>query len=143
MRFLIVLLLFAIAPADDGYAQELWGGTWASAQMAAEQKDALPADSFTGATLRQIVRLSAGGTRFRIRVSNAFGTKPLHLLAVHVAHAASPSSSRIDVGTDRAVTFDERTNVLIPARGEYVSDPVAYPVAALSDLAITMQVEAA
>ncbi len=37
------------------------------------------------ATLRQIVHLSVGGDRLRVRMSNAFGTAPLHLTAVHVA----------------------------------------------------------
>src|SRR5262249_25168221 len=40
-------------------------------------------------------------------------------------------------------TFNERTDVLIPIGAEYTSDPVNYPVAALSDLAITIQIESA
>jgi lysophospholipase L1-like esterase len=137
----LVALLLAIAPAYSR-PDEQWVGSWAAAQLAAQEKDALPPASFAGATLRQIVHLSAGGAGIRVRVSNAFGREPLHLLAVHVAHAPSPSSSRIDVGSDRAVTFNEREDVLIPAGGEYVSDPLSYPVAAMSDLAITMKIEA-
>src|SRR6267154_4290922 len=71
-----------------------WVGSWAAAQMIPESNNALPADNLRGATLRQIVHLSAGGSMLRMRVSNAFGTGPLHLIAVHVAHPRAAASSR-------------------------------------------------
>ena len=51
-----------------------WIGAWASAQQVPEPNNALPADDLADATLRQVVRLSAGGPQIRVRVSNAFGT---------------------------------------------------------------------
>jgi len=62
---------------------------------------------------------------------------------MHVARPLSPAKSHIDAASDRAVTFNGRADVLIPMGAEYISDPLNYPVAALSDLAITMQVEEA
>lgn len=118
-----------------------WVGSWAASQQIPEPNNAVPADNLRGATLRQIVHLSAGGSRIRLRVSNAFGTGPLHLIAVHVAHPQSAASSRIDPNSDLAVTFGERADVLIPAGAEYISDPVRYAVAPLSDLAITLQID--
>jgi lysophospholipase L1-like esterase len=53
------------------------------------------------------------------------------------------ATSRIEPSTDRAVLFEGRGDVVIPAGAEYTSDPFDYPVAALSSLAITMQIEAA
>jgi lysophospholipase L1-like esterase len=141
MRLLVaILVLLTIAPVQ-GRPGEQWVGSWASAQVAADERDALPPQSFVGATLRQIVHLSAGGGTLRVRVSNAFGKEPLHLLAVHVARATEAGWSRIDVSSDRAVTFDDRRDVLIPAGAEYVSDPLTYAAAAMSDLAVTMQIE--
>lgn len=121
----------------------LWVGSWASSQQVPETHNAVPLESLSNATLRQIVHLSTGGSMIRVRVSNAFGTAPLHLLAVHVARPLSPSAGRIDTASDRALTFNERPDVLIPMGAEYVSDPLNYTVTALSDLAITMQIEAA
>jgi lysophospholipase L1-like esterase len=118
-----------------------WVGSWATAQQIPEPNNVAPAESLRNATLRQIVHLSAGGRRIRVRVSNAFGTAPLHLIAVHVAHAVSAAASRIDPNSDRVVTFDERADVWIPAGAEYTSDPLDYPVAPLSDLAISMQLQ--
>jgi len=146
-----LLLLFAAAFIAHAQATPVtassWGGTWvgswASSQQIPEPGNAVPLESLHGATLRQIVHLSSGGSMIRVRVSNAFGTAPLHLMAVHVARPQSPGASRIYSSSDRAVTFNERADVLVPMGAEYLSDPLSYPVAALSDLAVTMEIEAA
>lgn len=138
-----VLLLIAIAapvlPAS--HRGEQWVSSWAAAQQIADPSNAAPAELLRGGTLRQIVHLSVGGSMIRLRVSNAFGTAPLHLVTVHVAHPVSPAASRIQPTSDVAVTFGEQADVLIPAGAEYTSDPVNYRTAPLSDLAITMQIE--
>jgi len=122
-------------------AMASWVGSWAASQQIPEPNNAAPPEKLHNATLRQIVHLSVGGPAIRVRVSNAFGTTPLHLLAVHVAQPVSASSSRIEPATDRALTFNDRPDVLIPAGAEYFSDPLAYPVAALSSLVVTMEIE--
>ncbi|AXC12496.1 secreted protein, putative [Acidisarcina polymorpha] len=120
-----------------------WVGSWASSQQVPESGNQAPPGDLHDATLRQIVHLSIGGPLIRLRISNAFGTAPLHLTAVHIAHPLSPSTSRIDPASDRVVTFNQRTDVLIPMGAEYLSDSIAYPVLPLIDLAITMQIESA
>jgi lysophospholipase L1-like esterase len=137
----LLLIASASSLAAAPHHAEQWVGSWASSQMAAEQNAAAPSDLIRGGTLRQIVHLSAGGPTIRIRVSNAFGTAPLHLISLHVAHAQSPASSRIDPASDVAVTFDHRADVFIPAGAEYTSDSINYEAAPLSDLAVTMQFE--
>ena len=137
-----VLLCLAMSALAAPRHDEQWVGSWASAQMIVEPNSAAPGDLIRGGTLRQIVRLSAGGSMIRVRVSNAFGTAPLHLIALHVAHPQSPAASRIDPASDVAVTFDHRADVFIPAGAEYTSDPVNYRAAPLSDLAVSMQFEA-
>jgi lysophospholipase L1-like esterase len=106
--------------------------------MAVDAKDALPPAAAGDLTLRQLVRTSVGGTSVRIRVSNAFGREPLTIADVNIARAVSPSSSRIDSATDRAVTFQGARTVTIPAGAEFVSDPVAMPVTRLATLAVSM-----
>ena len=141
------LLLLAVAFTTNAQVPSAtassWVGTWASSQQIPEPSNAVPLESLHGATLRQIVHLSVGGSVIRVHVSNAFGTAPLHLTAVHVARPLSPGASRIDPSSDRAVTFNERADVLVPMGAEYISDPLSYPVVALSDLAVTMEIEAA
>ncbi len=131
---------FAMLPTSAQNAPastEHWIGTWASSQQVPEPANALPVDQLRDATLRQIVHLSVGGSELRVHLSNAFGTAPLHIDSVHLARPLSPASDEIDATTDKALTFAGSSDVIIPAGAEYISDPVEYPVAALSNLAIT------
>jgi lysophospholipase L1-like esterase len=118
-----------------------WVGSWAASQQTPEPQNALAAEDLHDATLREIVHLSAGGSQLRVRLSNAFGTAPLHVMAVHVARPASAASAAIDAASDRAVTFDGAAEVTIPAGAEYLSDAVALPVNAFSDLAISIYLD--
>lgn len=133
------LVFWAAAPARAA-GQSIWVGTWASAQMPLDTKDALPPTASRDVTLRQLVRVSAGGSKVRVHVSNAFGREPLTITEVHIAKAASPGSSRIGLPTDRAVTFQGQRSITIPAGADYLSDPVAAAVPALTTLAISMHV---
>jgi lysophospholipase L1-like esterase len=118
-------------------AEQTWVGSWAASQQIPEPRNALPEEDLTDATMRQIIHLSIGGRMLRVHMSNAFGTEPLTLAAVHIARAVSPASSEIVAGSDRALTFSGAMSVTIPAGAEYVSDPMEYTVAPLSSLTIT------
>jgi hypothetical protein len=104
--------------------------------MIAEGDNALPADRAGAITLRQVVRVSAGGDRVRIRLSNAFGTRPLAIGGAHVARSVSPGTSRIEGGA--RLTFAGQSGAVIPAGAEIYSDPVAFAVSAGADLAISL-----
>lgn len=117
---------------------EHWVGTWATAEMDTSGNWDIDRESYRDATLRQIVHVSLGGTRLRVHLSNAFGIQPLHISAVRVARAKKPGSAAIDPATDKALTFNGRTDVTLPAGGEYLSDPVDFDLPAHSDLAITL-----
>ena len=115
-----------------------WVATWGTSQVGPEPSQAqLTDEQLTDTTVRQIVHLSVGGTTLRVQLSNAFGTGPLRVDAVHVAKAKSPASSAIDATTDHALTFDGDSSVVIPTGAVYVSDPVQMPMGGLSDLAIS------
>jgi lysophospholipase L1-like esterase len=129
----LLILLGAAAQAQPVH----WVASWSPSQQIAEPENSLPPEVMRGATLRQVVRLTIGGAGFRLKLSNAFGTEPLHLYAVHVARPTGPGE--IDPVTDRALTFSGRTDVIIPAGASYLSDPVSLPVAAFSDIAITIR----
>jgi lysophospholipase L1-like esterase len=137
------LSAFALLPcfAQDAPAAVHWVGTWASSQQIPEPANALPPEELRDATLRQIVHLSVGGPELRVHVSNAFGKAPLHIDSVHIARPVSPLSDQIDVATDKALTFGGSSDVIVPAGAEYISDPVNYPVSALSNLAISFHLQ--
>ncbi len=118
--------------------ENAWVGSWACALQIPEPQNALAAEDLRDATLRQMVHLSAGGTRLRVHVSNAFGTAPVHLTSVHVARPVSNAGAAIDATSDRALSFAGQMDVVVPSGAEYVSDPLAYVVAPGSDVAISM-----
>ncbi len=119
-------------------AQTHWVASWTASQQLAEPQNSLATDDLRDATLRQIVHLSLGGTQLRVRISNRFGTEPLHFSAVHVARPVSTASAKIVEGTDKTLTFSGRPDVIVPAGADYLSDPIEFPAAALSDLAISL-----
>ena len=145
-RNLAPLLLIATAVLFQARAaaqSEMWVGSWAAAQQIPEPENSLSAVDMTGMTMREIVHLSIGGTTLRVHLSNAFGTEPLHFTSVHIARPLSAASAAIDPASDRALTSSGKTDVTVPAGAEYISDPIAYPVTALSNLAVTFHLDKA
>jgi len=141
--FSIVILFICTAASLSARNQKLqiWIVSWATSQQIPEPHNALPADDLRDATVRQIFHLSAGGPALRVRVANAFGTDALHLTTVHIAKPMNPASAAIDPATDRALTFAGLPDVTVPPGAEFVSDPIVYPVSALSDLAVTFHLD--
>jgi lysophospholipase L1-like esterase len=129
----IGLLLIASA-SNTGKASARapnWTGTWAVAQMRDNA-----GKTFADRTLRQIVRISIGGKRVRLQISNHFGTQPLRVEDVHVALRRSGSS--IVALSDRQLRFHGSTKLVVPAGASAFSDPVSFEAPALTELAISM-----
>ncbi len=115
------------------------GGTWAASPQLTEPSNMPPEPGLADSTLRQIVHVSIGGKRLRVRFSNAFGTKPLNLLSAHVA--ASAGGSAIEPQGGKRLTFGGRTSVTIPTGALMVSDPVNFELGSLADLAVTIRIK--
>jgi lysophospholipase L1-like esterase len=126
------------APAQASWADERWTGSWATSEQIPEDRNALPAHALDDATLRQTVHLSIQGKSLRVRLSNAFGTAPLHITAAHLARAVASGSDAIEPASDTALRFSGAADVTIPAGAEYVSDPLQLTGA---DLAVTLHFE--
>ncbi len=134
------VLMVASADARDTAPRRTaaphWIASWGSSQMIADGDNALPADRAAAVTLRQIIRLSAGGERVRVRLSNAFGTRPLAIGSARIARTTVPATPQVLGGT--ALTFAGQSMAVIPAGAELYSDPVAMPVAPGADLAVSL-----
>src|SRR4051812_26640954 len=81
-------------PSPDGTA---WVGTWATSLQIVEPANMPPAPGLAGNTLRQVVHVSLGGRRLRVRFSNVFGDAPLTIAAATMA--SSLGESRVDQPT--------------------------------------------
>ena len=130
-----VILMVAALLAAAAQAQTHWVGSWATSQQIPEDRNALGPHDLDDATLRQTVHLSLPGASLRVRLSNAFGTAPLHIASAHVARAVAAGSDAIEPSSDRELRFFGRRDVTIPAGAEYVSDPLAL---AAADIAISL-----
>jgi lysophospholipase L1-like esterase len=96
-----------------------------------------PADKgLNNQTVRNIVFLTAGGDRVRVRLTNAFGTRPLRVGAASVAVAGAGAATV--PGSGRSLRFGGRSSILIAAGGEALSDPVSLKVQALQRLDISV-----
>ena len=149
LKILVVAGLIASLGGSCAWAQahtssptQIWVASWGASQQIPEPQNALPAEDLTDATVRQIFHLSVGGPALRVHISNAFGIEMLHITSIHVAHPVSPASPAIDPTSDRALTFAGSEDAVIPPGAELISDPVNYPVAPLSDLAVSFHLQA-
>ncbi|MFD7712990.1 SGNH/GDSL hydrolase family protein [Streptomyces sp. NPDC059785] len=136
-KALLVPLAVLLGAATPAVAQEAtapppsahgWVGTWESPSTVG----AATADVAAGDSLRQVVHVSVGGPRIRVRLSNEFGAEPLVLGRVTVAVRADGADAV--PGSVRRVSFRSRT---VPAGRDAVSEPVAIDVAPDSDLLVS------
>jgi lysophospholipase L1-like esterase len=112
----------ARAAGDDAQ----WVGSWAASPQVVSGKATNPPEAIlANKVLRQVVHLSVGGDRVRIRLDNTFGEKPL------VVRSAK-------LGTDAAVTFGGQPDVTLTAGALVWSDPVPFQAPAGGDLTVTL-----
>ncbi|AVR95459.1 SGNH/GDSL hydrolase family protein [Pseudoduganella armeniaca] len=130
----------AAALCSASAAAQEWRTSWyAAPQPAWEAGFALPTNvpaQVTGRTVREMLRLSVGGQRLRVVLSNRYGTVPLTVGAASIARPAAAAGT-IDSATSRQLTFAGRTTVTIPPGREAVSDAAAFAVAPRERLAIS------
>ncbi|MDP8914624.1 MAG: SGNH/GDSL hydrolase family protein [Pseudomonadota bacterium] len=134
----VFTLLLAVAGAAEGAPGTQWLRSWAAApQSATRPGQAQPAGrQFQDVTIRQIVRVSAGGTQARLRISNEMSGEALRLGAVRLALVGKDGS--IVAGSERSVSFDGEGTTTIPPYAPIVSDPVPLAVPPLGRLAVSI-----
>ena len=133
--FLALTVGISLIAAPDSFAgvAERWVPTWTTSPASAPA-----ATVFENQTLREIVHISIGGSRVRVRFSNTLGTETVWINAAHVALRAQESA--IVPGTDRELTFGGDQAALVPTGAVVLSDPVNLDVPAQADLAISVYV---
>lgn len=145
---LMALLGLAGCAAPPPSADRGWQAAWGSAQLtqAPPTAGAVPPASpwrtpMRDVSLRQVVRVSAAGAAWRVRVSNLFGDEPLVLGSASLAavKALSPEPV-VDATRQVPLPFGGRQGVVVPPRAEVWSDAVTLPLAAGADVAVQWHV---
>lgn len=125
---------FVPAAEEDG-----WVATWGTAMLTAGANETPIKPALKENTCRQQIRVSIGGDKIKLTLSNEYGDIPLQMESVHIAKLLDPSSPAIDPATDTVITFEGAENVEIAPGGKITSDEIAFSFDALDDLAITIK----
>ena len=135
-----IALVFAwLLTGGVALAQGHWVGTWGTAPQLVENNNNPPSPGLGNNSLRQIVQVSIGGERVRLKLTNEFSTGSTQIKAVELAVAKTAgSSSEIDESTTVSLTFDGKAGVTMPAKGKAVSDPVDFKIGPRENVAITI-----
>ena len=137
---LLAGLVAAPAPAQQGADTGDWIGTWTASPQPVWDADFFAPVGIPRAlrnqTLRQIARVSLGGSRIRVVISNEYGSRPLVIGAAHVA--LGDDGVTIVPGSDRALTFSGQPSATIPPGAPMISDPVDLTVAPLGSVAVSL-----
>lgn len=141
----------ADAQAESQHWVSSWGAATTAAYPISYNTDAATRLNTPGVehTFRLIARTTLGGRAIRLRLSNQAGLLPLSIGAVSVGlrdavatHAASAKAAApgaaIKPGSSRIVTFSGARSVVIPAGAQLISDPIALPTDAGSDVAVSL-----
>jgi len=130
---LIAILLLSDLPGRTADASgPLWIAAWGK--------------PFTGggtppsnATVRNIARITLGGSAIRIRLTNASGDLPLVVGAATVGLQLNATGPEVVPGTTRRVTFGGSARVTVAPGTNYVySDPVGFPIQAQQNVAVSL-----
>ncbi len=107
-----------------------WVGTWTTAPAPAES------GAFSNQTLRMTMRASLGGDTVRVRISNAYGRRPLDIGSAYIA--LRDAGAAIADGSERQLSFSGEKTATIAAGAVLFSDPTTIGVAPLTDLAVSL-----
>jgi lysophospholipase L1-like esterase len=107
-----------------------WVGTWTAAPAPAET------GAISNQTLRMNPRVSIGGDRVRVRVSNAYGARPLLVGAAWLG--LRDKGPAVVADSHKRLTFGGEEAATIAAGSFVVSDPVAFDLPPLADVAVSM-----
>lgn len=130
-RFGVLAAMAALAAAGPSMAAS-WIGAWGASpepvRVGGPPGPFGPTPSYQDVTLVQTVRVSAAGSQVRVRFTNEYGTKALRIGGAHVMAG----------GVERTLSFGGKPGALIPAGAPMLSDAVDLPLAAGSDLKISL-----
>ncbi len=117
-------------------SRSTWITTWAASPEWADPDPSEPLLNLNHQTVRERVRVSIGGKRLRIQLSNEFGTAPLRIGASTVALPDDPET--VKPASIHTLTFKDHSAVTIPVGATVLSDAVDFAVPAGTELTLTL-----
>ena len=132
----------ASALAAEAAAGTAWVATWQASPQPVWGPDFLFSsnvpEELRDQTVRQIARISLGGPRLRLVLSNAYGRQPVTVGKTTLARAGQGGDGGAWTdGSLRTVTFGGRETAVIPPGASLLSDPVSLPVSARAQVVVS------
>ena len=135
----IALFIACLLTVGTALADGRWVGTWGTAPQLVESHNNPPSPGLGNNSLRQIIQVSIGGEKVRLKLTNEFSTGSTEIKAVELAIAkTSGSSSEIDEASTVSLTFNGNAGVTMPAKGTAISDAVNFKMGPRENVAITI-----
>ncbi|WP_406208445.1 SGNH/GDSL hydrolase family protein [Streptomyces sp. NBC_01017] len=94
------------------------------------------ADGVAGRSYRLVVHTSVGGTDTRIRLSNAFGDRPMTFDSVYAG--IQKQGAELRSGSNRRLAFGGKRTVTVPAGETVWSDPLPGRLPAATNLVVSL-----
>lgn len=145
VKIIFHLLLTACLAASPAMGQSLlrqrnvighWTATWATAMQVPVRTFMPYNNEMTERSVRQVIKVSAGGDIVRLQLSNIFSTEPVEIRSVYIAHALD--SFRIDPASAQYLRFSGHQRVTILPGQSIFSDAERFALRPLERLAITI-----
>jgi lysophospholipase L1-like esterase len=111
--------------------------TWASTQ-ALLAKECNPPIDLSNNSLRQIFKISIGGERFRIKITNKYGNDSLEIKSISIAAIHSQGTGQIELNTLKKITFGNNGSISISKGEEINTDIIDYHLPSSSEVAISI-----
>ncbi|MEV0459418.1 SGNH/GDSL hydrolase family protein [Catellatospora methionotrophica] len=138
LGLLATTLVAAAGPASGGLP-ERWVGTWGTALTAPSLANTGSSlNGFADQSIRQLVRVSLGGSKVRLRITNAHGTGPLTIGHASIGLPVTPGSPTLQPGSIREITFNGSASAVVYKGAELLTDPIDLPVGASTEVAVTL-----
>lgn len=104
-------------------AQDNWVASWtASPHAPLGSEGPFAAAQYEDVTISQVLRLSEGGDRLRVRFTNRYGDRPLTIGEARIV-VLDDGGTEV-TGTSRALTFDGEAGAVIPRGAPFATDVV-------------------
>ena len=135
MKIAACLLAGATLALFSAPAQAEWVASWTAAPHAPLGTEGpFAAASYDNVTITQIVRVSEGGGKVRVKFSNRYGPAPLEIGAARIVRI--DENNREVAGTARMLTFGGEAGAVIPRGAPFVSDAVDVDVPDLARMKV-------
>jgi len=128
-KLAIAALLLGLAMAAPAEAR--WVGSWTAPPHAPLGTEGpFAAASYDDVTLSQVLRISEGGEKVRVRFTNRYGPAPLAIGEARIVRIDDAGEEI--AGTNRPLTFGAEAGAVIPRGSPFVSDAVELDLPDLS-----------